>query len=61
MGIKTKDLKTMSREEREKRIGELKIELLKSKVNASKTGGSRTREIKRLIARLITLNKINKK
>ena len=57
MAIKTKDLRTMSKEEREKRIAELKMELIKSKINASKTGGSRTREIKRLIARLITLNK----
>ena len=57
MAIKTKDLRAMSKEEREKRIGELKMELIKSRINASKTGSSRTREIKRLIAKLITLNK----
>ncbi len=57
MAIKTKDLRAMSKEEREKRIGELKMELIKSRINASKTGSSRTREIKKLIAKLITLNK----
>lgn len=57
MAIKTKDLKAMNKEEREERIEELKMELIKSKINASKTGGSRTREIKRLIAKLITFNK----
>ena len=57
MAMKTKDLRAMSKEEREKRIEELKMELIKSKINASKTGNSRTREIKRLIAKLITINK----
>ncbi len=61
MTIKIRDLRTMSKEEREKKIEELKMELVKSKINASRTGGSRTREIKKLIARLITLNKVNKK
>ena len=57
MATKTKDLRAMSKEEREKRMTELKMELIKSKVNVSKTGGSKTKDIKRLIARLITLNK----
>ena len=57
MAIKTKDLRAMNNEEREKRVTELKMELIKSKVNASKKGGPKTKDIKRLIARLITLNK----
>ena len=57
MAIKTKEIRMMSKEEREKRIGELKMELIKSKINTSKTGGSRTREIKKLIAKLFTFNK----
>ncbi len=55
--IKTKDLRRMSREDRERKLEELRMELIKSKVNASKTGSSQIREIKRLIARIITLNK----
>ena len=57
MAIKAKDLRAMSKEEREKRMTELKMELVKSKVNASKKGGPKTKDIKRLIAKLITLNK----
>lgn len=54
--IKTKELKKMSKEEREGKLKELKMELLKSKINASKNKGSRTRDIRRIIARIITLN-----
>lgn len=58
--IKAKDIRKMSREERKKKLEELGIELVKARVNASKTGNSKVREIKRLIARLLTIEKINK-
>lgn len=50
--LKFKDIKKMNEEEKEKKLRELKIELTKSKVNASKS--IKTREIKKLIARLLT-------
>lgn len=55
--LKARDLKRMSKEDREKKLEELKIELIKSKVNATKAGNSKTKEIKKIIARIITLNK----
>ena len=45
----------MSKQEREKRLKTLKTELIKSKV-ASKKGGLRTKEIKKIIARILTFN-----
>jgi ribosomal protein L29 len=51
--LKAKDIKKMSKEEKEKKLKELKMELIK----ASKTGGSKIREIKKIIARILTLNK----
>ena len=58
--LKTVDIKKMSKEEKGQKIEELKIELVKSRVNASKAGTSKIKEIKRLIARLLTPEKINK-
>jgi ribosomal protein L29 len=55
--LKTKDIQRMSKEEKEKKIKELKLELIKSKVSASKAGSSKIREIKKIIARILTLNK----
>lgn len=55
--LKAKDIRRMSKGERTKKLEELKMELIKSKVGASKTSNSKTREIKKIIARLITLNK----
>ncbi|MBM3228654.1 50S ribosomal protein L29 [Candidatus Pacearchaeota archaeon] len=54
--LKTKDLRKMSESEREKKLAELKIELVKSKINTSKTG-PKTKEIKKIIAKILTLNK----
>ena len=58
--IKARDIKKMSKEERNKKLEELKMELIKARVNASKTGNSKVREIKRLVARLLTIEKIKK-
>ena len=54
--LKFKDIKKMSKEEREGKLKELKLELVKSRINASKNKGSRTRDIKKIIARILTLN-----
>lgn len=54
--MKIKDLRNISKEERMKKLKELKLELVKSKVNASKTGSSRAKEIRKIIARILTLN-----
>jgi len=51
------DFKSMSEKERGNKIKELKMELVKSKVGGAKTGTSRIKEIKRMIARILTLNK----
>ena len=58
--IKAKDIQKMSKEERKKKLEELGIELVRARVNTSKTGSSKVREIKRLIARILTIEKINK-
>ncbi|HEX9739339.1 MAG TPA: 50S ribosomal protein L29 [Ignavibacteriaceae bacterium] len=55
--LKAKELKSISKEERERKLKELKFELVKSKASASKAGNSRTKEIKKIIARILTLNK----
>ncbi len=54
--LKFKEIKKMSKEEQKKKIKELKLELIKSKVSASKTGSSKIKEIKKIIARILTLN-----
>ncbi len=54
--LKAKDIQRMSKEDREKKIKELKLELVKSKISTSKTGSSRIREIKKIIARILTIN-----
>ena len=54
--LKFKELKAMNKEIREKKLKELRVELVKSKANASKSGNAKTKEIKKLIARILTLN-----
>ena len=56
MAIKTKDLRRMDNKEREKKFNELKMELIKSGV-ASQKSGSKVKEIKKMIAKILTLNK----
>jgi ribosomal protein L29 len=57
MKSRSKEFKEMNKEERERRLKELKIELVKSKVNASKGGSSKIKNIKKTIAQILTLNK----
>jgi len=53
--MKYKEIQKLSKGEREKKLKELKVELMKSKANATKAG-SRTKEIRKIIARILTLN-----
>jgi len=55
--LKSKDIQKMSKEEKERKLKELKLELIKSRVGVSKIGSSRTKEIKKTIARILTFNK----
>ena len=55
--LKSKDIENMSKGDREKKLKELRLELIKSKVGASKTGSSKIKEIKKIIARILTFNK----
>lgn len=57
--MKYKEITKMNNEERERKLHDLKIELLKSKTNASKTGSTNTREIKKTIAKILTFNSSN--
>ena len=54
--MKFKEIKKLGEKEREKKFKELKMELIKSKVNASKTGSAKTKNIRKIIARMLTLN-----
>lgn len=54
--LKAKDIRKMSRGDIEKKLKELKMELIKSRSGNSKTG-NKTKEIKKIIARILTLNK----
>lgn len=59
--IKFKDIKKMNKEERAKKLEEMKFELVKAKAHASKTGTSKANEIKKIIARILTLNNLEDK
>ena len=54
--IKTKDIKNMSKEDIEKTMKDLKLELIRSKITSSK-GSRKSKEIKKIIARILTLTK----
>jgi ribosomal protein L29 len=59
--LKPKDIIKMSSKEMEEKIKELKMELVKEKVSAAKGGKLKTKEIKRTIARLHTINRLNQR
>jgi len=58
--IKARDAVKLSAEERNVKINELQFELVKSNVTAQKTK-AKTKEIKRTLARLLTINSMIKK
>ncbi len=56
--MKYKEIEKLSETERNKKLKELKLELVKSKVNVSKTGSAKVKAIKKIIARILTLNNL---
>jgi len=52
--MKMKEINSMSKKEKEKKLKELDRELMKLKVNATKSGGSKIKEAKKVIARIKT-------
>ena len=52
--LKAKDIKSMKKTDIDKKLKELKLELVKSRANTGQ-GSSKTKEIKKAIARLLTL------
>lgn len=52
--LRAKDIRNMKDGEKEKKLKELKLELVKAQAKASQGGSNKTREIKRTIARLLT-------
>lgn len=52
--MKYKEISKMTSEERNKKMKELKMELIKSKAKTSKAGNPR--KIKKIIARILTFN-----
>jgi ribosomal protein L29 len=56
--IKTKEIKKLNKNEREEKIKDLKMELIKSRVNKNKEGKQKPKEIKKTIARLLTFNRL---
>ncbi len=58
--LKSKDIAKMGEKEINGKIKDLKMELIKEKINLSKGGKTKVKEIKRTIARLLTFNRLNK-
>jgi len=58
--LKSSDIEKMNKKERNEKLKELKQELIKTKISSNKSGKGNTKEIKRTIARILTLNRINK-
>ena len=58
--LKISEVKKMSKEERNKKLNELRLELVKSRAGVSKGGSSKIKEIKKTIAKILTFNKSQK-
>ncbi len=54
--LKTRDIRNMKDEEKRTKLKELKLELAKSKSKSTQGGSLKIREIKKTIARLLTIN-----
>jgi ribosomal protein L29 len=57
--LKSKEIVKMSENEINEKLKDLKIELIKSRVSANKSG--KVNELKKTIARLLTINRLNNK
>jgi ribosomal protein L29 len=58
--LKFSEIKKMTKEERKKKLKELKMELIKANVHSSKGGSSKIKMTKKIIAKLLTLDKSGK-
>ena len=56
MILKARDIKNMNKEGREEKLKELKMELIKKNVASNKASKIKTKEIKKAIARILTIN-----
>lgn len=54
MALKAKEIRNMNEEEKKKKLEELRLELVKART--AKTGSSKIKEIRRMIARILTSN-----
>jgi len=54
--MKYKEIAKMGKEDREKKLKELKVELVKSRTKSSKTGSANTKQNKKTIAKMLTFN-----
>jgi len=52
--LKNKEIIKMSKEEKGKKLEELRMELIKKNVQAQKSGKIKAKEIKKAIARILT-------
>lgn len=55
--LKVKDIKSMNDKEKQEKLKELRIELIKKSVQANKASKVKAKEIKKAIARLLTLGR----
>ncbi|MCR4327219.1 MAG: 50S ribosomal protein L29 [Nanoarchaeota archaeon] len=53
--LRPKEIREMGKADKEKKLKELKLELIKSRGKVSQGGSLKTREIKKTIARLLTI------
>ena len=58
--MKITQLRELGNTEREKKMKELKLELAKSRAAATKGGSSRIKQIKKIMARIHTINNSEK-
>jgi ribosomal protein L29 len=58
--LRLKEISKMSEKERNEKIKDLKMELIKSHISSGKGGKLKTREMKKTIARLMTFNRLKK-
>jgi ribosomal protein L29 len=59
--MKKNEIKKLSKIEREKKLKELKNELIKVNGKLAEKGSSKKKEIKKMIARILTFNKLENK
>jgi len=55
--VKAAEIRKMTSEEIKKKLEELKVEMIKARVSANKTGNSKLKEMRRLLARILTIEK----